>query len=49
MCITIDAPPSAVWGDVKRLDTHAEWMRDAESIRFRGLLLRAIWKGNLRR
>jgi Polyketide cyclase / dehydrase and lipid transport len=35
-CITIDAPPSAVWADVKRLDTHVEWMRDAESIRFRG-------------
>src|SRR2546421_6145275 len=36
MCITIDAPPGAVWGDVKHLDTHVEWMRDAESIRFRG-------------
>ena len=35
MCITIDAPPGTVWSEVKRLDTHVEWMRDAESIRFR--------------
>ena len=34
-CITIDAPPGAVWADVKHLDTHVEWMRDAESIEFR--------------
>ena len=34
-CITIDATPAAVWADVKHLDTHVEWMRDAESIRFR--------------
>jgi hypothetical protein len=35
MCITIDAPPAAVWADIKHLDTHVEWMRDAKSIRFR--------------
>jgi hypothetical protein len=35
-CITIDAPPAAVWADVNRLDSHVEWMRDAKSIRFRG-------------
>jgi len=34
-CITIDASPAAVWADVKRLDSHVEWMRDAESIDFR--------------
>jgi Polyketide cyclase / dehydrase and lipid transport len=34
-CITIDAPPSAVWSHVKRIDGHVEWMRDAKSIRFR--------------
>lgn len=33
-CITIDAPPAAVWADVKHLDRHVTWMRDAESIRF---------------
>jgi hypothetical protein len=33
-CVTIDAPPAAVWADVKRIDRHVEWMRDAESIRF---------------
>ena len=71
-CVTIDAPPADVWADVKHLDRHVEWMRDARSIRFRtrrrtgvgtelecvggGLgeiaawpVLRAIWKGNLRR
>jgi hypothetical protein len=35
-CITIDAPPAAVWADVNRLDSHVDWMRDAKSIRFRG-------------
>jgi Polyketide cyclase / dehydrase and lipid transport len=34
-CITIEAPPAAVWADVKRIDSHVEWMRDAESIRLR--------------
>jgi hypothetical protein len=34
-CITIDAPPAAVWADVKRIDRHVEWMRDARSIVFR--------------
>ena len=33
-CITIDAPPAAVWADVSRIDSHVEWMRDAKSIRF---------------
>jgi Polyketide cyclase / dehydrase and lipid transport len=34
-CITIDASPAAVWSDVKRIDSHVEWMRDAKSISFR--------------
>jgi hypothetical protein len=33
-CITIDAPPAVVWADVKRIESHVEWMRDARSIRF---------------
>jgi hypothetical protein len=33
-CITIEARPAAVWADVKRIETHTEWMRDAKSIRF---------------
>lgn len=33
-CVTIDAPPAVVWADVKHLDRHVEWMRDARSIRF---------------
>jgi Polyketide cyclase / dehydrase and lipid transport len=33
-CITIDAPPAAVWAEVKRIDSHVQWMRDAKSIRF---------------
>jgi hypothetical protein len=32
-CITINAPPAAVWAEIKRIDSHVEWMRDAKSIR----------------
>jgi hypothetical protein len=32
--ITIDAPPSGVWRELKRIARHVEWMRDAETIRF---------------
>jgi hypothetical protein len=35
-CITIDASPAAVWAEVKRIDRHVEWMRDAKAIAFRG-------------
>lgn len=35
-CITIDAPPATVWADIKRIESHVEWMRDAKSIRFLG-------------
>src|SRR5690606_110090 len=30
--VTIPAPPDKVWRDVERLETHVEWMADAESI-----------------
>lgn len=32
--IEIDASPQAVWDDVSRIDSHVEWMSDAQSIRF---------------
>jgi hypothetical protein len=31
---TIDAPPAAVWDDLRRLSSHVEWMVDAVEIRF---------------
>jgi Polyketide cyclase / dehydrase and lipid transport len=34
-CITIDAPPAVVWSDLKHIDRHVEWMRDAKLISFR--------------
>lgn len=34
MDTTIAAPPAVVWDDVRRLDSHVEWMGDAEAIRF---------------
>lgn len=39
---TIDAPPSAVWDDIERLETHVEWMKDARSIRFLGRRRRGV-------
>ena len=32
---TIEAPLDAVWEYVRRIDSHTEWMADAESISFR--------------
>ena len=32
--VEIAQPPAVVWADVARLDTHVEWMADAESIEF---------------
>ena len=29
-----DAPPTAVWAAVEQVDTHVDWMADAELIRF---------------
>ncbi len=34
--IEIPRPPQVVWDDVARLETHVEWMADAESIEFEG-------------
>lgn len=28
----LDATPAEVWADIRRVDTHVEWMHDAESI-----------------
>ncbi len=32
--IVVDAPPGAVWARLSDLGSHAEWMADAESVRF---------------
>ena len=29
-----DAPPAQVWAAVEQVDTHVDWMADAEVIRF---------------
>lgn len=34
--VTIDAPPDEVWSALENVETHVEWMADAEAIRFRG-------------
>ena len=34
--VHIPEPPEIVWADVARLDTHVDWMADAESIEFVG-------------
>jgi uncharacterized protein YndB with AHSA1/START domain len=34
VAVTIPAPPSRVWDDVRDLGSHVEWMADAEAIRF---------------
>jgi uncharacterized protein YndB with AHSA1/START domain len=34
VCITIAAPPDDVWRAVECIETHEEWMQDAESITF---------------
>lgn len=33
---TIEAPIDTVWECVRRIDSHSEWMADAESISFQG-------------
>jgi hypothetical protein len=35
VCITIAASAEAVWRAVEHIETHTEWMADAESITFR--------------
>ena len=34
--VDLPQPPEVVWADVERLETHVEWMADAESIEFMG-------------
>lgn len=34
--IELRAPPSIVWADIRRVDTHADWMHDAVAIRMTG-------------
>lgn len=34
--VTVDAPPRDVWRELADLASHAEWMADAEEIRFVG-------------
>lgn len=38
----IPAPIGEVWADVERLESHVEWMADAESIDFDGDLRRGV-------
>lgn len=40
--IDISQPPEVVWADIERLETHVEWMADAESIEFEGEQRRGI-------
>ena len=35
VCTTVAAPPDDVWAHVERIETHTEWMLDAERITFR--------------
>jgi uncharacterized protein YndB with AHSA1/START domain len=37
VCTTIAAPPDVVWRAVERIETHTEWMADAETITFRSV------------
>ena len=34
VCTSIAAPPDAVWRAVERIETHTDWMLDAERITF---------------
>lgn len=40
--IDIPQPPEVVWADVEQLETHVEWMVDAESIDFEGTAKRGV-------
>jgi carbon monoxide dehydrogenase subunit G len=39
---TLPADPATVWEDVQQLETHVEWMADAESIEFAGEQKRGV-------
>lgn len=34
VAVDLSAPPEVVWADLRRIDRHTEWMRDARRIRF---------------
>ena len=34
--IDLPQPPEVVWADIEQLETHVDWMADAESIEFEG-------------
>jgi hypothetical protein len=36
VCSRFDAPITTVWTAIERIETHSEWMRDAEWVRFEG-------------
>ena len=40
--VDIPRPPQDVWADVEQLETHVEWMADAESIEFEGNQQRGV-------
>lgn len=40
--VEIPVPPQAVWNDVEHLETHVEWMADAETIEFQGKQTRGV-------
>jgi hypothetical protein len=35
LCESLGAPPDRVWADIRHLETHGEWMVDAQEVRFR--------------
>lgn len=36
VCTTLDVPPAAAWSAIERIETHVEWMAEAESLAFIG-------------
>ncbi len=38
----LPVPPATVWADLERLETHAEWMAEAERIGFNGPRTRGV-------
>ncbi len=40
--VTIDADPERVWRAVEAIETHVQWMADAESITFTGTRTRGV-------
>src|SRR6476659_4956391 len=34
LCTNYDAPPSRVWKAIERIETHTDWMADAQRITF---------------